>query len=229
VTDTPQESLPFGLAAGFADHATAQAVELTSAWHQLKAVMPFGDKTWDAVRAEVVRRQYAQEADGELSAVQSVTRDVVVGRWTPGRGLDSGVAGGVPTPPGWTLAEMQAGQPWTAPYSKAYRESRDEGGEGHRDALHALAHVVKAAGVLVSVCEWADHSDVRLDRVSQVDWQNRIADLVMNALYLANHPPPGYDRFNLQGAVVARTEQVNGRGFVRAAHQSTPETRGTDE
>lgn len=115
-----------------------------------------------------------------------------------------------------SLSEMQANQPWTAPYSAAYLESRDSLGEVHRDAMHAVLHLVKALGVLASVSEWADHTGgqpPRLDRVGQAEWEGRISDLVMCALYLANHPPNGYARFDLQQAVVDRTKQVNGRGF----------------
>jgi hypothetical protein len=118
-----------------------------------------------------------------------------------------------------SLREMQRTQPWTAPYSSAFeasklgligglRDHRDA--EPHRSLMHDLMHVTKAVGILSSIAEWADHGNVRLDRVDQAEFEGRIADLVMCALHMANNPPRGYDSFDLYVTVVDRVERVNG-------------------
>jgi hypothetical protein len=109
------------------------------------------------------------------------------------------------------LATMQNTQPWTAPYSDAFEASYDA--EQHRRLTHDLLHITKAVGILASIAEWADHGRVRLDRVPQDEYEGRVADLVMCALHIANNPPEGYERFDLERAVITRTEAVNGCGF----------------
>lgn len=106
------------------------------------------------------------------------------------------------------LREMQQTQPWTAPYSRDFLSSADFG-ESHRWLMHDLMHVTKAVGVLSSVAEWADHGDVRHEKVDQAEYQGRIADLVMCALHMANNPPKGYEEFDLLDVVVERVDRVN--------------------
>ena len=107
-----------------------------------------------------------------------------------------------------TLSEMQATQPWTAPYSAHFEASKTY--EPHRSLLHDLMHVTKAVGILSSVAEWADHGSIRHERVDQAEYEGRIADLVMCAMHMATNPPPGYRPFDVQRAVVERVERVNG-------------------
>lgn len=107
-----------------------------------------------------------------------------------------------------TLSHMQATQPWTAPYSVEFEQSKKS--EPHRSLLHDLMHVTKAVGILSSVAEWADHGSLRIARVDQAEYEGRIADLVMCALHMANNPPFGYESFDLERAVIERTERVNG-------------------
>jgi hypothetical protein len=105
------------------------------------------------------------------------------------------------------LRHMQETQPWTAPYTWPFEQSRRQ--EPHRSLLHDLMHVTKAVGVLSSIAEWADHGSVRHERVDQSEYEGRIADLVMCALHMANNPPVGYLHFDLHDAVVNRVERVN--------------------
>ena len=116
------------------------------------------------------------------------------------------------------FAKMQATQPWNVTYSNAFQQSK--GGhwldgrqtvppELHRSLTHDILHVTKAVGILSSISEWADHGDVRLDRVDQGEYEARISDLVMCAMHMANNPPRGYSQFDLEAAVIARTERVN--------------------
>ena len=106
-----------------------------------------------------------------------------------------------------TLAWMQQTQPWTAPYSPEFERSKAD--EPHRSLTHDLLHVTKAVGILASIGEWADHGNVRTERVDQAEYEGRIADLVMCALHMANNPPSGYEQFDLQRAVIERVERVN--------------------
>lgn len=136
-----------------------------------------------------------------------------------------------PTP--LTLAWMQRTQPWTAPYSLSFEASKrgchpDDDGqltgyrtEPHRSLMHDLMHVTKAVGVLASIAEWADHGNIRTERVDQAEYEGRIADLVMCALHMANNPPEGYAEFELQNSVVERVERVNNVTWLPAP--STPE------
>jgi hypothetical protein len=91
----------------------------------------------------------------------------------------------------------------------------------NRRGVHT-EHITKAVGILSSIAEWADHGRVRLDRVPQDEYEGRVADLVMCALHIANNPPEGYARFDLERAVVTRTEAVNGRGFGNPDTEETP-------
>ena len=119
-----------------------------------------------------------------------------------------------------SLREMQETQPWSAPYSREFENSKRGGGgwsphdperapEPHRSLMHDLMHVTKAVGILASIAEWADHGSVRLERVDQAEYEGRIADLIMCALHMANNPPSGYEQFDLQQAVIDRVERVN--------------------
>jgi hypothetical protein len=106
------------------------------------------------------------------------------------------------------LHTMQQTQPWTAPYSPEYEQSKAT--EPHRSLLHDLMHIHKATGILSSIAEWADHGRVSLERVDQQEYEGRVSDLVMCALHIANNPPPGYHTFDLMDAVIERVERVNG-------------------
>lgn len=107
-----------------------------------------------------------------------------------------------------SLSRMQQTQPWTAPYSRRFEN--DKVIEPHRSLMHDLMHVSKAVGVLASVAEWADHGDTRTDRVSQAEYEGRLADLVICALHMTSNPPHGYTQFDLEEAVISRVERVNG-------------------
>lgn len=105
------------------------------------------------------------------------------------------------------LREMQATQPWNALYSSRFVDSVQN--EKHRWLTHDLLHVTKAVGILASIAEWADHGSIRTERVSQEEFEGRIADLVMCALHMANNAPKGYREFDLLNAVVNRVDRVN--------------------
>lgn len=102
---------------------------------------------------------------------------------------------------------MQATQPWNVQYSLNYRNNKLV--EPHRSLMHDLMHITKAVGVLSSIAEWADHEVLNLDRINQEEYQHRIADLIMCAIHISNHPPIGYHVFDLEEEVISRTETVN--------------------
>lgn len=125
-----------------------------------------------------------------------------------------------------SLSVMQRTQPWTAPYSEAFEASKvgwSHDAEPHRSLMHDLMHVTKAIGVLASIAEWADHGSIRLERVDQAEFEGRVADLVMCALHMAYNPPEGYKAFDLERAVIDRTERVNGASWSVPVGAGDPE------
>lgn len=112
------------------------------------------------------------------------------------------------------LAEMQTRQPWKLEYSEEFLASIQDRGL-HRSLAHDLHHIIKACGILSSIAEWADHGDTRKDRVSQKEFEARIADLVICAMHMASHTPFGYKEFNIYDAVVGRITDVNGPDWLK--------------
>lgn len=111
-----------------------------------------------------------------------------------------------------TMREMQRTQPWDVAYTDEFYYSIDRG-ERHRVMMHDLMHLTKSIGILCSIAEWYDHGMDPTTRVSQQEFENRLADLVMCAMHISNHPPRDYNPVDLFQAVVTRVNAVNGTNW----------------
>lgn len=100
-----------------------------------------------------------------------------------------------------TLSEIQKEleKTWTL---ESYSEEFKAGKLPYRDFDHALKHVMKATGKLVSMVEEADHGgeSFPVQRVA-----NYIADLVICGIRLASKHP--YGQIDIESAVMARIRE----------------------
>lgn len=101
-----------------------------------------------------------------------------------------------------TLRQLQAGQPWTVPYSTGLLSAVES--VPYLLSSHVVLHAAKSVGKLAAVFEDADHGEpVDKDMVASM-----AADLVTAAMRLAN-----LHGFDLQGVLEARVLEKNGVGF----------------
>lgn len=98
-----------------------------------------------------------------------------------------------------TLSEIQKEleKTWTL---ESYSEEFKAGKLPYRDFDHALKHVMKATGKLVSMVEEADHNHESAFKTQKVS--NYLADLVICAIRMASKYP--YGEINIEKAVIAR-------------------------
>lgn len=103
-----------------------------------------------------------------------------------------------------TIRELQTSLPWTIRYSRDYRASPVT----HKDFSHALKHVAKALGHLVTLDDDMDHNrEVADDPTLRERYAKYLADLVVCALRASNTFPGGV--VALQGSVEERIRSKN--------------------
>lgn len=98
-----------------------------------------------------------------------------------------------------TIRELQTSLPWTIRYSRDFRANP----QPHKDFAHALVHVGKALGKLLTLVDDMDHARDALP----TDHAKYLADLVVCALRAANTCPGGV--VDLQQAVEERIAAKN--------------------
>lgn len=103
-----------------------------------------------------------------------------------------------------TLQRLQESQPWTVPYSTAFKNALEERGTGHLMGTHATLHAMKTAGQIAAVFENLDHSGRPITDAQTAEIAAKSADLVTAALRLAN-----LYGFDLTKVLVERSEEKN--------------------
>ncbi len=104
----------------------------------------------------------------------------------------------------FTLREMQATLPWTVRYSRDFRANP----QSHKDFAHALTHVGKALGNLLTLVDDMDHDRTVADDTTLRDRYGKyVADFVICALRAANTFPSGV--LDLEKVVVDRIRTKN--------------------
>lgn len=107
-----------------------------------------------------------------------------------------------------TIEHVQKHQPWTVPYSEAFRKAMDSA--PHIIGSHVALHVMKTAGKIAAVFEALDHGPGKeispdITEVQHEVIANMSADLLTAALRFAN-----LYKFNLASKLAERVQETNG-------------------
>lgn len=101
-----------------------------------------------------------------------------------------------------TIRQLQTNLPWSSNYSRDFLASTVK----HKNLVHALSHVGKAAGKLYGLVDDMDHGlAIDEDPTLHDQFGKYVADLVICSLRIANEFPGG--ALDLQKAVEARIER----------------------